>query len=54
MLYHGPVRVPGDARPGTAILRFELPKDSGHTSAPTDILVKLIAPGDARAKETLR
>ena len=50
MLYHGPVRVPGDARPGMAILRFELPRDSAHTSTPTDIEVTLIQHGDSRDK----
>jgi hypothetical protein len=48
VLYHGPVRVPGDATPGDAILRFELPRNSGHTSSPTDIPVKLIKPGDSK------
>ena len=45
MLYHGPVRVPSDARPGNAILRFELPEESGHTYAPTDIEIKLVEGG---------
>ncbi len=48
MLYHGPVRVPGDARPGAAILRFELTKESGHTSTPTDIEVQLVEKGSAK------
>jgi hypothetical protein len=42
VLYHGPVRVPSDARPGKAILRFELPESSGLTSTPTDIPVTLV------------
>jgi hypothetical protein len=41
-LYHGPVRVPDDATPGKAILRVELPIDSGYTSVPTDIAVRLV------------
>jgi hypothetical protein len=41
-LYHGPVRVPDDARPGEATIRFELPLDSGYTSVPTDIPVQLV------------
>jgi hypothetical protein len=51
MLYHGPVRVPGDARPGTALLRFELPKTSGHTSMPTDIEVKLVRANAAQGEQ---
>ena len=43
MLHHGPVRVPDDARPGKAVVRFELPKDSGYVSRPTDIPVELVA-----------
>lgn len=43
MLYHGPVGVPADARPGAATITVELPKDSGYTSIPTDIPVKLVA-----------
>jgi hypothetical protein len=49
VLYHGPVRVPDDARAGTAILRFTLPDSSGQTSSPTDIEVKLVAPDARRA-----
>jgi hypothetical protein len=44
MLYHGPVRVPADARPGPATVRVELPKESKHRSLATDIAV-LLAPG---------
>jgi len=42
VLCHGPVRVPGDAAPGKAILRFELPKESHYTSVPTDLPVELV------------
>jgi hypothetical protein len=35
------VRVPADAAPGKASLRFELPKDSGFASVPTDLPVEL-------------
>jgi hypothetical protein len=42
MLYHGPVRVPGDARPGKAIVRVELPEESKYQSLPTDIEVELV------------
>jgi hypothetical protein len=42
VLYHGPVRVPSDARPGNAVIRFELPKDFPIASAPTDIAVELV------------
>jgi hypothetical protein len=41
-LYHGPVRVPDDARPGDAVIHFELPLESGFTSEPTDIRVQLV------------
>jgi hypothetical protein len=41
VLCHGPVRVPADATPGKAIVRFELPKDSGYASVPTDLEVEL-------------
>jgi hypothetical protein len=41
MLYHGPVRVPADARPGKAIVRVELASDSKYRSLPTDIVVEL-------------
>jgi len=42
VLCHGPVRVPGDAAPGKAVLRFALPKESRYTSVPTDLPVKLV------------
>jgi hypothetical protein len=42
MLYHGPVRVPGDARPGKAVVRVELSKDSKFQSLATDIEVELV------------
>lgn len=47
MLCHGPVRVPDDAAPGKAVLRFELPKESRYTSAPTDLTVELVAKAKA-------
>ena len=43
MLYHGPVRVPAEARPGKAIIRVELPEGSSRRSVPTDIEVELVA-----------
>jgi len=42
MLYHGPVRVPAEARPGKAIVRVELPKESKYQSLATDIVVELV------------
>ena len=42
MLYHGPVRVPEDARPGKAIIRVELAEQSQFKSFPTDIEVTLV------------
>ncbi len=42
MLYHGPVRVPAEARPGKAIVRVELPKESKYRSLATDISVELV------------
>ncbi len=45
MLYHGPVRVPDDARPGDAILRVNLLDDSEFESLATDIPVRLIGGG---------
>jgi hypothetical protein len=48
MLYHGPVRVPADARPGKAIVRVEFPKDSKYRSLPTDIAVELIKSKDPK------
>jgi hypothetical protein len=44
MLYHGPVRVPANARPGKAIVRVEFPKGSSFRSLATDIDVELITP----------
>jgi hypothetical protein len=43
MLYHGPVRVPADARPGKAKFVCELSKKSALTSLPTDVEVELVA-----------
>lgn len=43
MLYHGPVRVPEDARPGKAVVRMELSEQSKFESLPTDIEVMLVA-----------
>ena len=42
MLYHGPVRVPENARPGKAFVRVELPKDSTYRSIATNIEVELV------------
>jgi hypothetical protein len=42
MLHHGPVRVPGDAQAGQAILRVELPETSKFKSMATDIPVELV------------
>jgi hypothetical protein len=42
MLYHGPVRVPEDARSGKTIIRVELTKESKFESFPTDIEVELV------------
>jgi hypothetical protein len=39
MLYHGPVRVPEDAKPGQAIVRVRLPESSRWESSVTDIPV---------------
>jgi hypothetical protein len=36
------VRVPADAAPGKAILRFELPQNSGFESMPTELPVELV------------
>ena len=41
MLYWGPVRVPDDAKPGTAVVRVSLPDTSRYDSLPTDLEVKL-------------
>jgi hypothetical protein len=37
------VRVPDDAVSGKAVIRFELPEDSGFESVPTDLAVELKA-----------
>jgi len=37
MLYHGPVRVPAEARPGKALVREEFPEGSTYQSIATDI-----------------
>jgi hypothetical protein len=42
MLHHGPVPVPSDAKPGKAVVRVELPKESKYASVPTDIEVQLV------------
>ena len=42
MLYHGPVRVPAEARPGKAVVRVELAKESQLKSLATDIEVELV------------
>jgi len=42
MLYHGPVRVPAEARPGKAIVRVEFPEWSSYRSVATDIVVELV------------
>lgn len=41
MLYHGPVRVPEDAKKGKAVVRVELPPGSRYRSFPTDIPVTI-------------
>lgn len=51
MLYHGPVRVPDDARPGKAILRAYLLKGGKFESLPTDIPVRLTG-GEDQAGDT--
>lgn len=40
--YHGPVRVPGDARPGKAIIRVAFPEGATLRSIATDIEVELV------------
>jgi hypothetical protein len=45
------VRVPADARPGKASIRFELPKDSGFASVPTDLPVELAVGDKVKAAE---
>lgn len=42
MLYHGPVRVPADARPGPAKITVDLPAGCGYSSDATDISLKLV------------
>ena len=42
MLYHGPVRVPADARPGKEVVRVEFPEESTYRSIATDIEVELV------------
>ncbi len=42
MLYHGPVRVPAEARPGKALVRVEFPEGSTYLSIATDIEVVLV------------
>jgi hypothetical protein len=46
MLYHGPVRVPSDARPGKAKFVCELTKTSAFASLPTEVEVELVALGE--------
>lgn len=41
MLYHGPVRVVDDAKPGKAILRVRIEPDKGYESTVTEIPVVL-------------
>lgn len=50
MLYHGPVRVPADARPGKAIVRVKFPEDSKYQSLATDIAVELVRAKDGKGK----
>jgi hypothetical protein len=42
MLYHGPVRVAAEARPGKAIVRVELANESRFQALATDIEVELV------------
>jgi hypothetical protein len=42
MLYHGPVRVPADARPGKAVVRVEFPEGSTYRSIATATEVELV------------
>lgn len=42
MLCHGPVRVPSDATPCKAIIRFELPKNAEYKAIPTDLEIELV------------
>lgn len=41
MLCHGSVRVPKDARPGSAIVRVRMPENAAYRSFPTDIPVTI-------------
>lgn len=41
MLYHGPVRVPKDAKPGPAVMRVRLPESSAYESFTTEIPVTI-------------
>ena len=41
MLAHGPVRVPGDAPPGEAVVRVRMRDGSAYASFPTDIPVEI-------------
>jgi hypothetical protein len=54
MLYHGPVRVPAEARPGKAIVRVELAKGSQLQSLATDIDVDLVKPMRERMRTAER
>ena len=42
MLYHGPVRVPAEARLGKAVVRVALTKESQFQALATDIEVELV------------
>jgi hypothetical protein len=48
MLYHGPVRVPAQARPGKAIVRAEFPMGSAYHSLATDIEVELVGAKESK------
>ena len=41
MLYHGPVRVDSDAKPGKATLRVRIEPNKGYESTPTEFEVVL-------------
>ena len=41
MLYHGPVRVAADAKPGKAVLKVRIEPGKGFDSEVTDIAVML-------------
>ena len=51
MLYHGPVRVPANARPGSARIRVELPEKCEYSSLATDIAVSLVQNSTEGAKK---